>query len=456
MAYLQRHPIPAGSCYVGKSVPILLQSFLGTCVAVAAYDQKAGVGGMIHILLPEPTNPGFDQNPERYATTGMPLFLERLCEAGAKKENLKAVIAGGALVGPVSQTDLMLNIGGRTAEHVRSFLSGARISVEHAETGGFFTCCLNFNLQDCSFSIEPIGLHRAKESGAVRLPDPKEIDRALETVQPIPQVALKILQLLKDDEYDIRKISAEVQKDQVISARTLHLCNSALFAKKSKIESLDHALVFLGQHLLVRYIISAAVENYFSSDSQGYSMCMGGLYHHAVGTGVVAEKIARYTDAAQPSIAYTAGLLHDIGKVVLDQFIASGFPLFYRRYSERKENFSRIEKEVLGLDHTAVGHKLAVMWRFPESLGEAIRCHHRPEEAKRHAKLAHVTYLADLLMSRFNTGLELERLGTKSLVNRLDSIGLTAEQLPEIIDLMPGTLFEASPVNAISEIIPSG
>jgi putative nucleotidyltransferase with HDIG domain len=160
---------------------------------------------------------------------------------------------------------------------------------------------------------------------------------------------------------------------------------------------------------------------------------------------VIAEKLANLTGKIEPSMAYTAGLLHDIGKVVLDQFINSGFPLFYRQLNEGGKNFSEVEKQVLGTDHTEVGASLALKWSFPESLVETIRHHHNPEDAQQYSELVHIVYLADLLMSRFHTGLELERLNTDALVVRLETIGLSISKLPALVDLIPLKVLESSP-----------
>jgi putative nucleotidyltransferase with HDIG domain len=438
---LKQQIIPSGSYWVGATGPVLLQSFLGTCVGVAAYDPQAGIGGMIHLLLPEPAGSGPEQIDARYARTGIPLFLDELYQAGAAPDNLTAVIAGGALVGPVNTADLDLNIGGRTTDIVHGLLTEAGISIAQWETGGFFTCSLSLDMSGFNYRIEPLGKDDPSGSDSVQPASLEEILQALERIQPIPQVALKILHMIDTGSYDIDPIAEEIKKDQVISARTIQLCNSALFAKKNKIESLDHALVFLGEKLFVRMIISAAVENLFDTSLKGYSLCMGGLFHHAVGAAVVAEKIANYTGAAELSTAYTAGLLHDIGKVVLDQHIASAYPLFYRKINREDELSTRAENDIFGIDHTAIGSQLADMWGFPQSLKECIAFHHEPEKSDRYSKLVHIVYLADLLMARFNTGLELEGMGGGSIEDRLRRIDLKPEDLTTIVDLIPQALF---------------
>ena len=444
-----RYHVAAGSYRVDTQKPMILEAYLGTCVGVAVYDHVAGVGGLIHLLLPEPATPGDSFQPEKYASTGFPPFVQALYDRGATAENLKACVAGGALVGPVNDADFEMDIGGRTAERVMQLIKTERIRVEKLETGGFFTCRLELNLKTGNFLIEPAGFDKLADDVEVKAPEPREIGRAIEDLQPIPQIALKILRIIHSEDYEIKNITDEIRKDQVISARTLQLCNSVLFARPNKIESLEHALVMLGQHLLLKLVISATLNNFFNQIGMGYSLCKGGIYHHALGTAVIAEKLAAITGRMEPDLAYTAGLLHDIGKVALDQFIHSGLPLFYRECQQGEKNFYEVEKQLLGTDHTEVGEKLAQNWSFPDSLVETIRHHHQPENAARHDALVHIVYLADLLMSRFHTGLEMERLSTDSLASRLGVLGLTISDFPKLIDQIPVKVLETSPELAL-------
>jgi putative nucleotidyltransferase with HDIG domain len=409
------------------------------------------VGGLIHLLLPEPVSLAGSFQPEKYASTGFPIFMRAIYDEGASKEHLKAHIAGGALVGPLESSDLTLDIGGRTAETVMNLLKAENIRIEQSETGGFFTCCLSLDLTNWQCDIKPSGIDKATPDSEAHVPSIEEIEQSIETIQPIPQVALKILRLIDEEEYDIKVLTEEIRKDQVISARTLKLCNSVVFAGHNKIESLDHALVYIGLQMLVKLVISASVDNYFSHAGSGYSLCKGGLFHHAVGTAIVSEKLAALTGRIKPGLAYTAGLLHDIGKVVLDQYVSSAYPLFYRKLNDEDSSFSDTEKAVLGIDHTEIGSNLARKWSFPESLIDVIRYHHRPEDAAQNIELAHTVYLADLIMSRFNTGLEIERLDTGLLSSRLAIIGLSAERFPDIVDLIPVGVFESSPELALGQ-----
>jgi len=434
--------VPSGSFSVSRRQPLVLQAYLGTCVGVALYDEAAGVGGLSHLLLPAPVCAHSTYQPEKYAATGLPLFLSALQKAGASKDRLKAVVAGGALVGPVNYQDLGLDIGGRTADIVKDVLTGEGIAIADAETGGFFTCCLQLDLQTGAATIAPVGLDKAPAHQTVQMPSAKDITRAMTAVQPIPQVALKLLRMAGEENFDVKDLAREVGTDQVISALTLRLCNSAVFSRGKPVDSIQQALIRLGSNHFIKSVVAAAVDGFYRSSESGYSLCKGGLYHHALGTAVVAEAIAGITGRTDGARAYTAGLLHDIGKVVLDRFVSATYPLFYRATRERNEPMRAIEARLFGMDHTQVGEDLARRWAFPQTITQAIRYHHRPEDpAVTHPDLVHVVNLASLLMSRFRCDLELENQRADLLGERLARIGLSAAQLTTLVDAIPMAIF---------------
>jgi putative nucleotidyltransferase with HDIG domain len=429
--------ISSGNYHVSSRSKMVLRAVLGTCVGVAIYDEINTVGGLIHLLLASPPSSHMSSNPIRYASTGLPEFIKALEDAGASKTHMKATIAGGALIGPVTEQDLFLNIGGETAETVKAILLKENISIEKSETGGFFACNLNLNLFQMETVIEPAGTEQLCTSVPAKSANKQAIDRAIEELAPIPQVAIKLLKAA-DHNQNISDIALEVRKDQVLSARTLQLCNCALFARRNPVLSLEEALIFMGKNLFVQLILSAAVKNYFKPDVSGYSICKGGLYHHAVGTAHMADKLAAFAGYEKPAAAYIAGLLHDIGKVVLDQFISMAYPHLYRNTSDKELNMIEVEQEIFGADHTEVGRRLAERWELPVSIADTIAHHHQPEKSTADPVLTHIVYLADLLMYRFNSGLEIERLETGGLYRSLEIIGLSDSLFPQLVDMISG------------------
>lgn len=438
MNHLLSEHIAAGHFKATPQSPLVLQAYLGTCLGVALYDAKRKAGGMIHILLPEPPGTSGTDTPEKYASTGIPMLIAQLIDMGCTPEDLKASIAGGALVGPVSRQDIGLDIGGRSADIAQDLFKAAGIEVIKSETGGFFTCTLELNMETGETEIKPAWEQKLTPTATFDPPTRQEIDQTIAGLKPIPQTALKILRMFQEGRHGITDITDELSQDQVLSAQTLKLCNSALFAGTIRIDTLKDAVLLLGKDMLVKTVITAAVNTYYNqAGTSGYSLCKGGLFFHAVGVGSTAELLAEKTGKADPKQAYTAGLLHDIGKVVLDQYIADSAPLMFRNLGKNKDSFIRSEKKILGITHCHAGSILAGNWQFSNALTQVVRHHHNPEAADDCRDLVDVVYMADLLMEKFFTGFDLEKMQTRSMEAVFKRLGLDSGSLPGLIDTIP-------------------
>ncbi len=441
---LKRTPVPSGNFVISHRTNEILDAYLGTCVGVILVDEKRSLAGLMHILLPEPSGMSILGKKENYARTGLPIFIRTLRDKLGEDGDFTATIAGGALVGPVSNLDLNLDIGGRTAEIVENILKSENIPIIKSETGGHFCCCLSLNLSNFESTIKPISIPEEGDTGSLEPPSIEQLETAISKIKPIPQIALKLLRMIQDDNYGMDDLGTQIKQDQIISAKIIRLCNTAYFRQNSNVDSIERALIVLGEKRLLQMVVSASMEGFFNSDNGGYSLCKGGLFKHAVGTALISEKLASYNRKISGDIAYTAGLLHDIGKIALDQFMDRAYPLFYRRTQERNESLVNVEKEIFGLSHTEAGGKLAEMWELPERLVDVIKHHHRPEEAEFDNELNHIVYLADLLMSRFIVGQELERLNTDSFSERLDIVGIKPDRFPEVIEELSDIILNLS------------
>ena len=135
--------------------------------------------------------------------------------------------------------------------------------------------------------------------------------------------------------------------------------------------------------------------------------------------------------------------------VVLDQYITPVSPLFYRALHMDNVNMLSVEKEFLGLNHCEAGKELAQRWNLPASLADSICYHHCPEEAPAENLIPHIVYLADLIMSRFHSGLSIERLDTDKLGQRMSLLGLCPANLADLVGRLPIDVFGASPELAL-------
>lgn len=427
---------------------VLLEAWLGTCVGVALFDPEADVGGLIHLLLDRPTDlADIPFKPETYAASGLPLLIEALCAAGAAKERLIAHVAGGSLVAPISSRDLNLDIGGRTADEVLKILKHERIHISQVETGGYFSCRMILDPMGWHCSVTPFFPERKSPAIFARnhsLLSETDVRKAITNIKPIPQVALKVMRMLRDEEYDMADLDKEIRQDQVISGMVLSFANSIFIGLRQKVDSISRALTMLGEKRFLSLVLSAAIESIYPENVYGYSSCKGGLFRHALGTALIAQNLAHFTKRADPDVSYTAGLLHDIGKIVLDQHVASSAPDFYHSINESGVELLILEKEKFGFNHCEIGGILAERWSLADDLIEVIKKHHVPQTARIPRDLTMIVYLADLLMSRFGIGYDLERLNTDELAKNLRSLGLTSEQFPALVNLIPKDIFAPS------------
>ena len=423
---------------ISRQKPEIMQAYLGSCVGVTLFDLQAGIGGLIHLLLPEPPSEDLTWDPEVSAVTGMPIFIDALCRLGARKERLQACIAGGALIDPVSLADLTLDIGGRTAERAQHILQNERIPIRRIEVGGYFSCSVSLDLTTWETTIEPFVIPAPKTAtDNFCKPTAEQLDEVIEELLPIPQTALKIIRMINDDSYSFQEVSKEILQDQVLSARIIRISNSVSVNPGMKVGSIEKALLRIGDKNLVLMALSLSLHDFISHAKQGYSLCKGGIFHHSLWTADVSGKLAELTGKAHPDQAYTAGLLHDIGKVILDQYMHSAYPLFYRQLQIQGNDLAAAEKTLLGIAHTEAGYLLACRWGMPEFLSEAILHHHEPDKANGNGYLAHLVHVADLLSFRFTLGHSVDNMDTSHLRSSLDVIGFDTRDLPALLASAP-------------------
>lgn len=441
MSHTQNEYIPAACFRVTKKSPHRFQACLGTCLGLALYDKQQGAGGLIHILLPSPLNDSNLVEPDttgKYASTGIPMLINELLRMGCTTENLKATIAGGALVGPVSPMDLGLDIGGRSTDIARQILKEQGIEIIRSETGGFFACTLSLDMMTGETTIAPAWETAFTGEAMASAPAPEAIMATIDNLKPIPQAALKILRMFNQDSHSLDDISRELARDQVLSARTLQMCNSVFFSGTIKIDTLKDAVMMLGRETLVKSVITTALESYFKQTGpSGYSLCKGGLFFHAVGVACLAERLAKQTGLVHPMQAYTAGLLHDIGKVVLDQHISDQLPLFFRTLGKAGQSIIQAEEEVLGFNHCRAGGILAEKWKFSDALTQVIRYHHCPKTAETHSSLVEIVYLSDRIMGKFFAGFDIDKINALYLEPIIKKMDLDGASVTRCIDDLP-------------------
>lgn len=231
----------------------------------------------------------------------------------------------------------------------------------------------------------------------------KMVVKASEKLPPFPDVVWKVVPLVQKMA-PVSEIEAVIKYDQVITARVLSMSQSPQFARRQKIDSLQDAIVALGDQQLLMVILTACSSKYYGADTSGYELPPGELWEHAVATALMTEIVSRQLGRGKVLTAYTAALLHDIGKTVLASFVKSYLESVLRLVSEKGIRFLDAEREILGVDHQELGAMIARRWQLPAEVVTAIAYHHNPSEAPDHRELVSLVYVANRMVSAMGIG----------------------------------------------------
>jgi putative nucleotidyltransferase with HDIG domain len=193
-----------------------------------------------------------------------------------------------------------------------------------------------------------------------------------------PDLIPKILPLLENPGVSNSALSDLVSRDPGTSAAVLRLANSVYFGR-GKCGSLDEAFLRLGTTEISRLLVGGIVGRWASAPVDGYGWEPGDLCTHSFTVAIAADMIARERGEACLKEAYTAGLLHDIGKLGMAHACGKHFDLVRKRQEESDLSWRELEREVFGFDHTEVGAELLRRWNFPLSLVQVVEFYPRPQ-----------------------------------------------------------------------------
>ncbi|HYD81133.1 MAG TPA: HDOD domain-containing protein [Paucimonas sp.] len=206
-----------------------------------------------------------------------------------------------------------------------------------------------------------------------------EVVKSIRDLPPLPAVVVDLMNNLNREETGARLLAEKIAQDQALTAKTLRLANSSFYGMQRKVSTIQQAIAIAGFNNIHALVTAASVMGRLS-DAGENAFDYPAFWRHSLGTAVCARAIARHA-RANPDQAFIAGLLHDIGRLVLVSHAPSSYKqvLAYRA----AEDCTIIEAEhaVLDLDHARVGKALAEHWRFPPAIQHAIQNHHAPAGA---------------------------------------------------------------------------
>jgi putative nucleotidyltransferase with HDIG domain len=250
----------------------------------------------------------------------------------------------------------------------------------------------------------------------------------------LPHVATKVMELLSADDSNAGDLERMISRDQAITARVLKLANSALFGRRGMISTLTRAIVLLGFKTVQSLVIAASTETLYRTTSARFKDKL--LWEHAVAAALAAGFVARECRYASFEEAFTAGLLHDIGKVVLDQNLPEPYQEVVELVYNDEVTFLEAEHKILGFDHAEVGALVVKKWNLPAPLEEAVRLHHRPLQSLLDPPLCAIVSLGNSICIKLGLGPERQSELALEGLEAVRRLKLPAERLPRIMEML--------------------
>ena len=226
--------------------------------------------------------------------------------------------------------------------------------------------------------------------------------KSIDKIPAFPATIQKVTQLLRDDDYAVSDVVNVIKYDQSVAANILKISNSAYFGARQKITTIHEAVVYLGQQQLIRAVQTSGISKYFKKIGVGYFTQAKYLWEHSVAVALMSQILSKKIYGREDPVLYTAALLHDVGKIIMGIYVHESFEQINNRVKDGKCSFLEAEEEIIGIDHAALGGRIATHWNFPTEIRDAIAYHHRPdllmEENKTNAWIVYLSDQACLMM----------------------------------------------------------
>lgn len=259
----------------------------------------------------------------------------------------------------------------------------------------------------------------------------KDILDKIEHLPPMPGTIIKLGTLLGNPETELEDIAKVIQYDPGFTADVLKLSNSAYFGFTRQVGSVKEALMRIGTLKTFRIAVAKNLYPLMNKEMEGYNMESGGFWKHSAAVAIAAELLAQHSKNSTED-SFTAGLLHDAGKLIMADYIKNERESFYGEDREVKP-FDLLEKDITGINHAEIGADILEKWKFPEPLVVAARFHHNPDNAGEYQSLVDQVHVADAICLSAGLGTGDDGLQYRLSQDSVNRLNLDENGIQEVI-----------------------
>jgi len=264
------------------------------------------------------------------------------------------------------------------------------------------------------------------------------IERMVEEVRDLPmsmsETLPAVIEACDNADTSVNDLTSLISADQSLVAMLLKLANSAYYGYARRIETLPEAIVLLGFSTIKSLAITATTMNLLFQSDDELSSVRHEIWSHSLGVGVAARALARKRGNIHPEKAFVAGLLHDLGMIILSVYRKQDFQRVLETADRDGLTYEEAELQVLGFSHADLGAQVAEAWSFPATHCEAIRCHHTPADATLQRTLSQVTHIADWMVVDLGVGKIVETDQPEPDEAALSELRIPRADLPRVVE----------------------
>lgn len=250
--------------------------------------------------------------------------------------------------------------------------------------------------------------------------------KSIDKLPAFPATAARVIALLNDKHIDVGAISHVVRLDEALSMTVLRYANSTHYGRPGKEFDLNQSIVRLGGDALLKIVLQQQVGSIFEDGGVAFGLQRGAMWRGALGGAFAAEHLGRRHCGTDHQLCFLCGLLRDIGKLALDACYGAQYAAKVSQHLQPSMTYVEAERLAFGTDHAEVGAELALHWKLPERIAEAIRYHHDPPALEpKHDDLFDIVHAADILCLWAGLAIGHDGLQYRLVPHVRQSLGLT-------------------------------
>lgn len=263
---------------------------------------------------------------------------------------------------------------------------------------------------------------------------PRELKEIVRDLPTLPVVFQELFKMMRDPDIQVPVLAEFIARDQALTAKILKLVNSAFYGRPSQITTISRAVVIMGFQAVRSAALAIGVFEHFKGVASVEAFDLRRFWQHNIACGCIAKEISRTLTTANPEDAFVVGLLHDVGKLVMLRYFPDDVEQLCRAAAENELTWLACEDALFPIGHATVARAVFRSWDFPDTVVEAVACHHLPQKASRHAELTAVCHVADYLAHAAGWPCPGARAPRQCASDAIRLLGLRQEMVAELMD----------------------